>query len=158
MNFLKKLSVFLMFAFCLGVVVSCGSKSGKTSLTTEQIYNKAIEGVELPSLQKLSSGELESLFKIKSSDVEEFSVYVSLINVKASEIAIFKYQNDAQKNAITKGIETRLKDLDTTWKTYLPDQYELVKGVKKFNVGNVMGYVIADNVTKVISNIEKALK
>lgn len=158
MNFLKRVSVFLMFAFCLGVMVSCGEKTKKVSLTTDEIYTKAVEGIELPALQKISSEELSSLFKIKSSDVKESSVYISMINIRATEIGIFKYADKTQQEAIDKGIESRLKDLDSVWKTYLPDQYDLVKGVKKFNIGDVTGYVIAENASKIISNIEKALK
>lgn len=158
MVFLKKMSVFLMFVFCLGVMVSCGQKTKKVSLSTDEIYSKAVDGIELPALQKISSDELSSLFKIKSSDVKEFSVYISMINIRATEIGIFKYENKNQQDAISKAIESRLKDLDSVWGTYLPDQYDLVKGVKKFNIGDVMGYVIAEDANKIISNIEKVLK
>lgn len=156
MNLFKKISILLMFMLCFGVMTSC--KQGKTSLSTDEIYKKAISGVELPELQKISSAELSSLFKLNSHSVEEQSVYMSMLNVRASEIGIFKFSGKDQENLIDKAIENRLKDLDTTWSTYLPDQYELVKNVKKFNYGNVKGYVIADGASKIVSNIEKLLK
>lgn len=156
MNFLKRVSILLMFVLCLGVVTSC--KQNKISLSTDEIYKKAVSGVELPELQKISSSELNSLFKLNSDSVEEQSVYMSMLNIRASEIGIFKFSGKDQENSIDNAIDKRLKDLDATWSTYLPDQYELVKNVKKFSHGNVKGYVIADDANKVIANIEKTLK
>lgn len=156
MNLFKKISILLMFVLCFVVMTSC--KQSKTSLSTDEIYKKAVSGVELPELQKISSSELSSLFKLNSHSVEEQSVYMSMLNVRASEIGIFKFSGKDQEGSIDKAIDKRLKDLDTTWSTYLPDQYELVKNVKKFSYGNVKGYVIADDANKIVSNIEKVLK
>lgn len=161
MNFIRKMSVFLVFVLCLGVMTSClgsGSSSKKISLSTDEIYEKAISGVELPKLQKLSSSELESLFNLKSSNVEEYTVCISMMNVQASEIAVFKFSSKEQESEIDKAIEKRLKDLDATWGSYLPAQHELVKNVKKFSHGDVKGYVIAEDADKIISNIDKAVK
>lgn len=161
MNFIRKISVFLVFVLCLGVMTSClgsGSSSNKISLSTDEIYEKAVSGVELPKLKKLSSSELEGLFDLKSSNVEEYTVYISMMNVKSTEIVIFKFENKEQEEAITECIDKRLEDLNAIWSTYLPDQYELVKDVKKFTYGNVKGYVIAEDADKIISNIDKAVK
>ena len=159
-KYLKKSLVFLVLFMFVGFVVSCGnsSSSKKTSLSTDEIYTKAVKGVELPSLQKLTNDELEALIKIKSSDVSDSTVYISMMNVKATEIGIFKFNSSQQETSIDKSIDSRLKDLETTWSTYLPDQYELVKNVKKFRIGNVKGYVISEEADKIVSNIESALK
>lgn len=140
--------------------MSCGSGStGKnTNLSTDEVYSKAVKDIELPSLQKLADDELEALIKIKSSDVLDSTVYISMMNVKATEIGIFKFENSQQETSIDKSIDSRLKDLETTWSTYLPDQYELVKNAKKFSFGNVKGYVISEEADKIVSNIEAALK
>lgn len=156
MNIFKKISILLMFVLCFGVMTSCNQ--GKTSLSTDEIYKKAVSGVELPELQKISSSELSSLFKLNSNSFEEQSIYMSMLNVRASEIVIFKFSGKDQETSIDKAIENRLKDLDATWSTYLPDQYELVKNAKKFSYGNIKGYVIADDASKIVSNIEKLLK
>lgn len=161
MNFIRRISVFLVFVLCLGVMTSClgsGSSSKKISLSTDEIYEKGVSGVELPKLQKLSSSELESLFNLKSSSVEESTVCISMMNVHATEIGVFKFSDKEQESAVDKAIESRLKDLDATWGSYLPDQHELVKNVKKFSYDNVKGYVIADDADKIISNIDKAVK
>lgn len=156
MSFLKKVSVLLMFALCLGFVTSCGNKN--VSLSTEEIYKNAISGVELPELQKVSAGELEGLFKLNSSDFDEQSVYISMINVRASEIGLFKFSTKEQEKLIDDAISKRLQDLDATWSTYLPDQYELVKNAKVITIGNLKAYIVADDSDKIVSNISKAVK
>lgn len=160
LKFLKKISMALVFIMCIGVMTSCfgGSSNKKVSMTTDELYKKATEKIELPSLEKVSSSELEGLMGISSSDVEDASVYISMINVIASEIGIFKFSSPEQEKAIDKGIEQRLADLEATWSRYLPEQYELVKNVKKFTFGNVKGYVIADDASKIVSNLENATK
>ena len=158
-KFVKKISMFMFLVMCMGVMTSCfGGGSKKVSNSTDELYEKAVAGIELPQMQKLNSSDLEGLIKIKSSDVEEATVNISVMNVKATEIGIFKFSNSDQEKAIDKGIKERLSDLEETWSRYLPDQYDLVKNVKKFTYGNVKGYVIADESAKIISNIEKALK
>lgn len=160
MNFIRKISLFFVMAFFLSVVTACGgsSDSKKVNLSTSEIYNKGVSGVELPMTQEITSSEIKSLFGLSESDYTEATVNISMLNVKATEVAIFRFKDKGQEDAITKGIDKRIKDLEATWSTYLPDQYELVKGVKKFTYGNIKGYVIADDASKIISNIEKAVK
>ncbi len=159
-SFLKKVVLFLNVFLFAGMLVSCssGSSSKKVSLSANEVYEKAVKGIELPSLEKLTSDELSSLIGLKTSDVEDLVVYMSPMNVKATEIGIFKFDNSDQENSIDKAIESRLKDLENSWKRYLPDQYELVKNAKKFEYQNVKGYIVAEDADKIVSNIEAALK
>lgn len=161
MKFIRKVALFSVMAFFLSVITSCiggNSNSKNVSLSTSEIYDKGVSGVELPMVQEIGSSEIKSLFGLSDSDYTEATVNISMMNVKATEIGIFKFENKEQEDAVTKGIDKRLKNLDATWSTYLPDQYELVKGVKKFTYGNVKGYVIADDADKIVSNIEKSIK
>lgn len=161
MNFIRKIALFSIMAFFLSVVTSCvggNSSSKNVSLSTNEIYEKGVSGIELPILQQISSSEIKSLLGLSDLNYVEATVNISMMNVKATEIGIFKFENKEQEDAITKGIDKRLKDLDATWSTYLPDQYELVKGAKKFTYGNIKGYVIADDAEKIVSNIEKSTK
>lgn len=161
MKFIRKVALFSVMAFFLSVITSCiggNSNSKNVSLSTSEIYDKGVSGVELPMVQEIGSSEIKSLFGLSDSDYTEATVNISMMNVKATEIGIFKFENKEQEDAITKGIDKRVKNLDATWSTYLPDQYELVKGVKKFTYGNVKGYVIADDADKIVSNIEKSIK
>lgn len=154
---IKKCSMFLVFVLCLGVMTSCfGSK--KTKLTTDQIYEKGVSGIQLPAVQKLSESDIKTLFGLSTANIDEMTIYTSSMNINSTEIGIFKFSAvDAEKD-IDVAIDTRLKDLDATWSRYLADQYELVKNVKKFKVGNVKGYIIAEDAAKILENIEKALK
>lgn len=156
MQFIKKVSLLLVFVFCFGVMTSCskGSSNSKVTMSTKEIYETAVKGIEMPKLEMVSGSDLDGLLGTKSSDYEEASIYLSNINIKADEIGIFKYSSDEQSAAIDKAIEKRLKDLDATWSRYLPDQYDLVKKAKKFNKGNVKGYIISGEASKILSNIE----
>lgn len=157
---LRRLSICFVFIFTLGFMVSCGGSSTtkEVTMSTDDLYDKSVNGIELPMLQKASTSELEALTGITSSDYEEATLYLSMINVKATEIGIFKFSSKEQEEAINKGIEKRLKDLEATWSTYLPDQYDLVKKVKKFTHGNVKGYIIADDADKIYTNLSKEIK
>lgn len=160
----KRFSLILACFFILAIMVSCGGSSNSSSgsnnvtISTDDLYNAGIEGVELPMLQKASTSELNTLMGLNSSDYEEATVYLSMMNVKATEIALFKFSDKTQEEAINKAIDKRLKDLENTWSTYLPDQYELVKGVKKISKGNLKGYVISENADDIIKNINNSIK
>ncbi len=160
-NTIKRFSLILACFFILGIMVSCGGSSNsgtKVTMSTEEVYNKGVDGVELPMLEKASSSELDTLMGLSSSNYDEATLYLSLINVKATEIGLFKFSSKEQETAIDKGIEKRLKDLESTWSTYLPDQYELVKGVKKISAGNLKGYVIGENAETIVKNINNSIK
>ena len=79
------------------------------------------------------------------------------MNVQATEIALFKFSTKEQEDLIDKGITRRLEDLDATWSRYLPDQYELIKNVKKFSDRNIKGYIIADNAVTIFENLIKVV-
>ncbi len=155
MKFIRNISMLFVFVFCFGVMTSCfGGSGSKVTMSADEIYQTAVKGIELGNLEKVSPSELSALMGIKSSDFDDAAVYISIMNIKATEVGIFKFSSDQQSKEIDKAIEKRLKDLDTTWKTYLPDQYELVKGAKKFSFGNIKGYVIADDASKIVSKLE----
>lgn len=160
---IKRFSLVLVCFFVLGIMVSCvGSNSSSSSdnvkISTDDLYDAAIEGIELPMLQKASPSEINTLMGLSSSDYDEATLYLSMMNVKATEIALFKFSDKTQEDAISKAIDKRLKDLENTWSTYLPDQYDLVKGVKKISKGNLKGYVIDENADDIIKNINNKIK
>lgn len=158
-NNIRRFSFVFVCFLLLGIMVSCGgSKPKNITISTDEIYKKMISGVDMPELEQLGNSEIESLMSISSSSYDEATFCLSPRNVQATEIAVFKFSTKEQEDTIDKGITRRLEDLDATWSTYLPDQYELVKGVKKFTEGNIKGYVIADESAKIIENLIKAIK
>lgn len=156
MKFIRKISMLFVFVFCIGVMTSCiGKGSGsKVTMSADEIYQTAVKGIELGNVEKISPSELSALTGIKSTDFDDVAVYVSVVNIKANEMGVFKFSSDEQSKEIDKAIDKRLKDLDATWKIYLPDQYELVKDAKKFSFGNFKGYVISEDASKIISKLE----
>lgn len=163
--FKRILTIAISFLF-LGMTTACTSKSdsGPINKSTSEIYSEGIEvyskkledkGLQqLPQLQELLSEEIESLYSLSSDDFEEASIYISPINVNATEIAIFKFDNEDQKKALEEAINLRLDNLNETWKTYLPDQYENVKNATKMTMGtNIMGFVISDEPELLVESI-----
>ncbi|WP_044035583.1 DUF4358 domain-containing protein [Candidatus Arthromitus sp. SFB-rat-Yit] len=158
-NNIKRFSFVFVCFLLVGIMVSCGgAKNKNVTISTKEVYDKITNGVELPKLNQISSSEIESLTSITSSNYDEATFSMSMMNVQATEIAIFKFSSKEQSDAIDKGITKRLEDLEVTWSKYLPDQYELVKGVKKFTEGNIKGYIIADNAAKILENLQKLVK
>ena len=143
-NNIRRFSFAFVCFLLLGIMASCkGSNASKNvNLSTDEIYEKIIIGVDIQKLEKLVDSEIGSL---------------SPLNVQATEIALFKFSTKEQEDLIDKGITRRLEDLDATWSRYLPDQYELIKNVKKFSDRNIKGYIIADNAVTIFENLIKVV-
>ena len=68
-----------------------------------------------------------------------------MMNITATEFAIFEAKTDADVDAIKKGINKRIEKLTTTWQQYLPDQYELVKNNKVLVNGKYVFFIVSKN-------------
>ncbi len=158
-NNIRRFSFVFVCFLLLGIMASCkGSNASKNvNLSTDEIYEKIISGVDIPKLEKLGDSEIGSLMAIASSSYDEATFCLSPLNVQATEIALFKFSTKEQEDLIDKGITRRLEDLDVTWSRYLPDQYELIKNVKKFSDRNIKGYIIADNAVTIFENLIKVV-
>lgn len=108
----------------LAILLLFGCSIPQVNIDVNEIMDKVLNDVELPAGQLLDDELLESLYGISVDDVENYAVYVPMMNVHATEIAMFKVKN---MDNVKKGVENRLTFLDEMWSMYLPAQYELVQ-------------------------------
>lgn len=88
--------------------------------------------------------ELTELYKIDPSKVEEYSIRVPMMNVHATEFAMFKAASAEDVDAIVAGINTRIEALEGVWANYLPDQMALVENRKVLTQGNYVFFIVAE--------------
>lgn len=107
---------------------------------TQGIVDKAVN----IALMEGGETELTELYGIEASKVAEYAIMVPLMNVQATELAMFKAASAEDVDAILAGINTRIAALEATWGQYLQDQMELVEARKVLKQGNYIFFIIAE--------------
>lgn len=109
-----------------------------------KIVDGMLEKVEQPSLMTMDSDSLKDMYSIDSSLLEDYSVRYPMMNVKATEIAVFKVKNKKDIDTIKDGIKTRATTIQKNFEHYLPDQYENALNYTVTTNGNYVLFIISD--------------
>ena len=128
---------------------------GETSPLANEV-TVITEGIELPALVPMPEEMFNDTFGIDTSLLKDYYVGMPMMNVHATEIAIFEVNNEADVDKVMAGIEKRQKALEEQWKTYLPDQYELVQNYKTAVKDNKVLFVISDQADTIVENFNAA--
>lgn len=96
------------------------------------------------ALMDAGDTEVTELYGIDLTKVEEYSLQIPLMNVQATEYAMFKAASADDVQAVVDGINSRIESLTQTWQQYLPDQYELVENNKVIVQGNYVFFIVAE--------------
>ena len=170
MNMKKTLSMALAATMVCGALTACGNKDTEkpednkptetpdvetpevetpevdtnVEVDIEKMMETITTNAYLPMMMPAGEAELEALYGINPGDVESYIINIPMMNVQATEIAIFKVADAEKAEVVKAGIQKRVSDLDNTWKQYLPDQYELVKNHQILAQGNYIMFSISD--------------
>ena len=123
-------SLVLAAALLLGLA-GCGKgqdkEQDKEQLTAEQIAEKLAEQAAFPDLQ--SAVDYMDVFysQLDLDKVEQYEVLSPMMNVQASEIAVFQVKEEGDVEAVRQAVEQRAQDIQTSFEHYLEDQYEIAK-------------------------------
>ena len=123
---------------------------------SSDLYEKLIKGLELPATMSLDDNLIADVYGLNVDDVVSYYVGVPMMNVHATELGVFEIK-DGNTEAIEKAIAKRQENLEATWETYLPDQYELVKNAKVVTKGGFMIYVINEKSDDIVAKFESIL-
>ena len=104
-------------------------------------------------LMEVTDEELEALTGVKTEDVEEFLVRNSVMT-QASSYFILK-PKEGKEETVKETMDTYMNNLEENWKTYLPDQYELVKNRLEEKYGDYLIYIISTENELVYKTIKK---
>lgn len=108
----------------------------------QSVWNEIAKN-ELPGLTDLDADTLNSVYGIKSSDLDSYICKMPLINVSATEFFIAKVK-DGKMDAVKKAVKARQASLEEQWKQYLPEQLELVQNYKLVTNGNYLLFVVSE--------------
>lgn len=109
------------------------------------------------SLMEIKKPDLENLIGVKESWIEESLVMNSAVIVNANLYFIIKPKKDNIED-VQKAVDNYMADLEEQWKTYLPDQYELVKNRKVEKLGDYLIYIVSSDNDLVYNKIKELSK
>ncbi len=98
---------------------------------------------DLPRTMELNDEDLQTMYGIDASKLEEYTAQLPMMNVHATEFFIAKVK-DGEMDAVKAGIQSRLDTVDATWSSYLPEQYELVQNHQIVEAGNYILFAISE--------------
>ena len=116
------------------------------------------EGIELPNQIAMLPEMFMDTYGIDTNLLEDYYVSISMMNVQATEIAIFELKDEKDADAVMEGIEKRQKGLEEQWSSYLPEQYELVKNYKVAQKGNKILFVISEQADQIVDNFNNMIE
>lgn len=97
---------------------------------------------------------VENTLGIKKDTYSEILMKVPMMIVQSNMYIIVKPEN-GKKDDVKKAIDQYMTNLEEQWKTYLPDQYELVKNRKYEEYGGYLIYIVSSDNDKVLDTIKK---
>ncbi len=145
------------------------SDSGSSSVITidktcTELYQAAINGIEMPAMQTYDPNFTDSTLSdyyylgLDLSKVSDYSVSIPLMMVHASEIALFKPVDAAAAEEIKAVIAERIAVLEQNWSQYLPEQYELVQNHKLVEQNGYILMVIAEDADNIVEQFAAQMK
>lgn len=105
------------------------------------------------ALMKVEKEMLESQFDIKENMLEEYLIKMPMMITSSNTYIIVKPAS-GQTDAVKAKLDTYMTNLEEQWKTYLPDQYELVKNRKVEEYGDYLIYIVSNDNEKVFEEIK----
>lgn len=131
------------------------SFSAEDPTVSKETFFVVTDGLELPATIDMPEEMFADTYGIDTGLLESYSVNMPMMNVTATEIAVFEVKDEANIDAIKAGIEKRQKALEEQWQSYLPEQLELVQNYKVAVKGNLVLFVISEHADQIVENFEK---
>lgn len=121
---IKKLLVVLIFITVALGVVGCSTKS---NMNFKDIDEKVEKATDVSNMRAEDKEKLKKLYDIDANKLEDFKFYRAESNVKADELLILKVKDKKDIDDIKNKINKRIEKQETSFKDYLPKEYDLIK-------------------------------
>ena len=135
-----------------GYLIYLFSNNNKELLKTIKKSRSKIFGM----LMNVESSDLEALTGVDPEDLDEFLVKNSVMT-QASSYYILK-PKAGMEDKVEDAMDNYMDNLEEQWRTYLPDQYELVENRLEEEYGDYLIYIISNNNELVYKTIKKSKK
>ena len=110
------------------------------------------------SLSRIPDEYIGSVYLIDKSKFEDVLIYGSLMGAKSNEIILIKAKDSTGVSEAKNLLQNRKDKLIEQWKSYLPEQYELVKQSQIVSDGMYVAFVCASGQDQAVSAFHAALK
>ena len=173
---MKNLKLMLVALLMIVLTVGCSKDKQETPSSGEVSPKEVINQIQAELAKaydvSLEDGVLPGYALIDMTNQDEMAMYEgifnpediksgyilqNLMNVRSELIMVAEGKDAKATESIKSSYEKVLSNQEATWSTYLPDQYELIKNVKKFSDRNIKGYIIADNAVTIFENLIKVV-
>ncbi|GMK37755.1 hypothetical protein PCCS19_08090 [Paenibacillus sp. CCS19] len=114
------------------------------SMTVAEMSEDLLKQAEQPPLVDLTEADIKTLYHLDPALLDSYVVKIPLMNVKTNEIAIVKVKDAKDVQTVEDAIKQRAADVQKTFETYLPDQYDNAKNYKLVTKGNYILFAISD--------------
>ncbi|MBU3804421.1 MAG: DUF4358 domain-containing protein [Candidatus Cellulosilyticum pullistercoris] len=131
------------------------SFSAEDPTVSKETFFVVTDGIELPATVDMPEEMFADTYGIDPELLASYSVNMPMMNVTATEIAVFEVKDEASIEAVKAGIEKRQKALEEQWQSYLPEQLELVQNYKVAVKDNLVLFVISEHADQIVETFEK---
>lgn len=147
-----------LLALCALLLGTACQQKQNVTMDIHAVWDEMQQSIEMGSMMELDDETLSSLYpEIPMDKIKDYVVQISLINVRATEIALFEATDEAAAQEIKTSVSTRKENLEQNWSTYLPDQYELVKNSTIDVYGKYVVFIVGDFEADAKAIVEKAV-
>lgn len=122
----------------------------------QETYFVAVDGIEMPMGMAMDSTMFADTYGIDTNLLNSYYVQIPMMNVHATEVAVFELKDAKDADKVMAGIEKRQQALVDQWKSYLPDQLELVENYKTAQKDNMILFVISSEADQIVAQFEAA--
>lgn len=157
--FMLVIALGLVLTACSGSNTNTGTNSNtstnqeaevSTTKTTKEMVDEMLAKIEQPSLVEMTGDMVNQMYYFDSSLLDQYTIMSPMMNIKTNEIAVFKVKDAKNLTAVQDGIKKRAVDIQKSFETYLPDQYENAKNYKLVTKGNYILFVISDKADELV--------
>lgn len=156
-SIMRKSLMYMLGIFVLNIMQGCAfiqTKSPKVSEIIDSIKNTT----DLSIMEKGNKNKLRKYYGISTKKIEEFELYIPKTNMEANEILILKVKNQEDIDEIKEKIEKRIESQSDSFRSYAPNQYELLENNKLDVKGKYIIYIASKDVDKISKCIDEDFK
>ena len=118
---------------------------------SQETYFVIVDGLELAKGAPMDEQMFKDTYGIDPDILISYYVHMPMMNVQATEVAVFEVKNEVDVDLVVEGIHKRQQALEAQWQSYLPDQYELVKNYKVEVRGKMVLFVISEEANQIVN-------
>ena len=154
---LSLLLVVLMLALALMGCAKTPDAPSVKDLPAADIYAALEEKHEFPFLMAMDDDVISEFYGVDLSKLADKAVMMPMMNVKATEVAIFKLNDAADAAAFEEACRNRAESVAANFEFYLEDQYEAAKNPEIKTIGNYVVMIICEIAPDMMATVEATL-